>query len=144
MPTVRSVRCCGPGTPFGSVSLFIGAHSAEIHVTVQDEPCCPKEFQSFLSALGDMRSRISSDKPFYILYNLIRCVFNPSYIVEQEKILSGSTACSIVISRRHLMMRSAVKLITSTRRSPVIKVHDSLSDGVRWIKDCQKTLMGGQ
>jgi len=137
MPTVRSTRCCGSGPPFGSASLFQTTDRSEVHVTLQNEPCCKKEFKFFLSVLADVRTMIGIGIPFYLLMNLTRCGFNPSYLMDKEKSLSGSVACSIVLPKRNIIMRSAVKLIVSVQRKGTrIKVHDTMSDGIRWIRAC--------
>ena len=132
MPLERSTRCCNKGTPFGTVSLL--KSSAEIHVKLHGEPCCPREFASFLANLSTVRDQIEEHKPFYILYNLTNATFNRAHMSAQEKTLNGATACVIILPRKSLL-RGVVKLVTSIPRKTKIKICHTVSDGVRWLNE---------
>jgi hypothetical protein len=132
MPLSRSTRCCNKGIAFGTVSLL--PSSAEIHVKLHGEPCCAKEFASFIAVLSTTRGHIPDNKPFYILYNLTHATFNRSYMAAQEKVLQGAIACAIVLPRKSLL-RGAIKMATVVQKKTKIKICDTVPDGVRWLNE---------
>lgn len=130
MPTMRSMRCCNKGLSFGTVSVLL--HQSEIHVILQGEPCCEKEFHSFLSILGQMYEQLPSTGPIYLLYNLTRCKqFKRSQMTAQERVLSRVTASAIIV--KNPILRGAIKLATTKGKSETY-ICDTLSDGLRWLK----------
>ena len=135
MSTMRSIRCCGNGPPFGTVSLL--EHLGEIHVKLYKEPCCKKEFESFLEILTTMRNRLAPNAPFYLLYNLTQCTFNRSRMKAQESILTGAAACVVIV--RNALMRHAISVATVMKKKTRINIFESQSEGLRWLKGIQLT-----
>jgi hypothetical protein len=133
MSTMRSKRCCNNGIAFGTVSVLV--HLGEIHVKLHGEPCCEKEFSSFIEILTMMRHRLATDAPFYILYNLTQCPFNRSYMKAQEKVLAGAFACVVIV--RNTMLRRAVVLATILQKKTKMKICESQAEGLRWLKTIQ-------
>ena len=130
---MRSRRCCNTGMAFGTVSVLV--HLGEIHVKLHGEPCCEKEFASFIDILTTMRQRLAADVPFYILYNLTQCPFNRSYMTAQERVLAGASACVVIV--RNAMLRRAVVLATILQKKTKMKICESQSEGLRWLKTIQ-------
>lgn len=127
---MQSTRCCKGGIPYATVSAL--SARGEIHVTLHDTPCCSKEFESFLAILLLGKRRLVCDAPFFLLYNLTQCKFNPKLVAAQEKALHGAAAC-VVISNSKLV-RSAIKLATAIPRDTKIKICDTPADGIRWLR----------
>jgi hypothetical protein len=131
----QSVKCCKPGIPFGTVC--IQGSGDEIHVKFHDVPCCTKEFETFLELLRSARLRIGV-RPFYLLYDLDKCVFNQAYIKEQEAILDGATCCAILSSNS--AKRFAIRLAIGTvgkkkKRTTETRIFPNRAAGVEWIRE---------
>jgi hypothetical protein len=104
----------------------------EMHVILNDAPCCKKELESFLEILSTSRSKIIGDEPFFLLYNLTRCKYNRDHVAAQEKILSGATACAIISNSA--LVRSAIKVATAVPKVTKIKIFATTAAGLTWLR----------
>jgi hypothetical protein len=130
---MRSTRCCGNGIPFGTVSVL--ERTGEIHVKLQGKPCCEKEFASFIENLSTMRKRLAPNAHFYLLYNLTKCTFNRSQMKAQESILTGASACVVIV--RNSLMRHAITMATRMMKKTRLKIFESQTEGLQWLRRMQ-------
>ena len=130
---MRSRRCCNTGMAFGTVSVLV--HLGEIHVKLHGEPCCEKEFASFIESLSTIRNRLAPNTPFYLLYNLTQCTFNRAHMKAQESILTGASACVVIV--RNSLMRHAITMATLMMKKTRLKICESQSEGLQWLRNIQ-------
>ena len=134
MPLYTTTRCCynvdGP-LPFATIGHDESSH--EIQIQIRGQPCCKAEFQTLLQALRTIRSNIACGE-FKLLYVLgQKCVFNASYMRQQESILKGSQGCAIVTS--NAVLRTAIKLATISKPNRNrIKTFGSVPTALKWLR----------
>ena len=127
---LRSCRCCDDKVSFGVVTVTRREHSSEIHVRLQQNPCCDNEYQSYLSNLTKARQCIPPGHVFYLLYILENCTYNTKREADQATILEGAGACAIVCPQ--IVTRTMIKTITSLLKN--VQVFEKLSPAMQWLK----------
>jgi len=112
----RSTRCCSRReTPFGTVYSVPGS----MRVTVHGRPCCPTEFQTFLSVLR-AATRASGPSTYTLLYEIVDGSLKILPLMKaQETIFTRTSECAVVVrptgGLTNKILRSTIKTAVCTR-----------------------------